>query len=580
MTVTFLQRTTTRGIAKEITMSALLNTHETTYLWQQVCQGSVAAFETLVSQYQAMVSAVAYNACGDLALSEDIAQETFLTAWKSRSQLREAHKLSGWLCGIARNLAHNVNRKQSSLNVRLDQVAEPATEAVDPSEAAVTQEEESLVWQSLQTIPDNYREPLILFYRENQSVAEVAQALDLSEDAVKQRLSRGRTMLRDQIAELVEGTLRRTRPGKAFTVAVISSITTLATNSSASAAGVAVGVAAKAAVPAAMNTTAALAGGLLGTAGGLAGAWVGSTLPAELAPTIVERDYMRKAGRRFFVISSLLCVGFVLPMVFLQLHLPWQWSVGLWISWAVIYTGYIITAIVRMNRQVLKLRKDNPQAEPNPNAMRQWANQWEPRNYTSSFKLLGIPLIDIHLNKHHLNEPEGISPRSAYGWIAIGDVAYGILFAFGGRACGTIALGGMTCGIVSLGGIAVGLISLGGVALGGIAIGGLAIGYQAAGGGAIAYDVAVGGGAIAWHAAYGGGALAHDIAVGGAALAAEVNTPAAKTMMNEQPLVQGMNWYVQNRTLSMVILISFVLLMLLPQMLLYKRVDSSRHAPS
>lgn len=561
-------------------MTALLNTHETTYLWQQVCQGSVVAFETLVSQYQAMVSAVAYNACGDLALSEDIAQETFLTAWKSRSQLREVHKLSGWLCGIARNLAHNVNRKQSAQNVRLDQVAEPATEAVDPSEAAVTQEEESLVWQSLQGIPDNYREPLILFYRENQSVAEVAQALDLSEDAVKQRLSRGRTMLRDQIAELVEGTLRRTRPGKAFTVAVISSITTLATNSSVSAAGVAVGVAAKAAVPAAMNTTAALAGGLLGTAGGLAGAWVGSTLPAELAPTIIERDYMRKAGRRFFVTSSLLCLGFVLPMVFLQLHIPWQWSVGLWLSWAVIYTGYIITAIVRMNRQVLQLRQDNPQAAPNPNAMRQWANQWEPRNYTSSFKLLGIPLIDIHLNTHHINnEPEGVSPRgtprSAYGWIAIGDVAYGILLAFGGRAFGTIALGGMTCGIVSLGGMAVGLISLGGVAFGGIAIGGLALGYQAAGGGAIAYDVAVGGGAIAWHAAYGGGALAHDIAVGGAAFANEVNTPAAKALMNEHPLVQGMNWYMQNRTLGLVMMIGLVLVLLLPQMLLYKRVDTN-----
>lgn len=566
-------------------MSAVLSHHETTYIWQQVCQGSVAAFETLVSQYQAMVSAVAYNACGDLGLSEDIAQETFLTAWKSRSNLREVDKLSGWLCGIARNLAHNVNRKRSSQNVGLEHVAEPATSAVDPSEAAVTQEEETLVWQSLQGIPENYREPLILFYRENQSVAEVAQALDLSEDAVKQRLSRGRTMLRDQIAELVEGTLRRTRPGKAFTVAVISSITTLATNSTASAAGVAVGVAAKAAVPATMNTTAALAGGLLGTAGGLAGAWVGSTLPAELAPTIIERDFMRKAGRRFFVISSLLCVGFVLPMVFLQRHIPWQWSVGLWISWAVIYTSYIIIAIVRMNRQVRQLRQDNPQAEPNPNAMRQWSNQWEPRNYTSSFKLLGIPLIDIHMNTHHLNnEPEGVSPRrtprSAYGWIAIGDVAYGIIFAFGGRAFGAIALGGMTCGILSLGGIAVGLISLGGIAFGGIAIGGLAIGYQAAGGGAIAYDVAVGGGALAWHAAYGGGALAHDIAVGGAALAVEVNTLAAKALMNEQPLVQGMNWYVQNRTLSMLILVGFVLVMLLPQILLYKRVDSSHHAPA
>src|SRR4051812_33604630 len=46
-------------------------------LWQEVRRGGVLAFETLVSRYQSLVSAVAFNACGDLALSEDVAQETF-----------------------------------------------------------------------------------------------------------------------------------------------------------------------------------------------------------------------------------------------------------------------------------------------------------------------------------------------------------------------------------------------------------------------------------------------------------------------------------------------------------------------
>ena len=53
---------------------------------------------------------------------------------------------------------------------------------------------------------------------EEQSVAQVAAALDLSPDAVKQRLSRGRGLLREQVARLVEGALRRSRPGRPFTV--------------------------------------------------------------------------------------------------------------------------------------------------------------------------------------------------------------------------------------------------------------------------------------------------------------------------------------------------------------------------
>src|SRR6185436_10033186 len=67
----------------------------------------------------------------------------------------------------------------------------------DPHDRAVSKEEETLVWRSLEEIPANYREPMILFYREGKSTHAVAEALNLSEDAVSQRLSRGRAMLKE-----------------------------------------------------------------------------------------------------------------------------------------------------------------------------------------------------------------------------------------------------------------------------------------------------------------------------------------------------------------------------------------------
>src|SRR5947199_92507 len=82
-------------------------------LWQLVCRGSASAFEVLVRRYQSLVCSVAYSACGDLALSEDVAQETFWTAWRQRASLEQPDYLKAWLCGIARNLAKNARRKAS-----------------------------------------------------------------------------------------------------------------------------------------------------------------------------------------------------------------------------------------------------------------------------------------------------------------------------------------------------------------------------------------------------------------------------------------------------------------------------------
>src|SRR6185503_4535032 len=93
-----------------------------------------------------------------------------------------------------------------------------------PSEQTVSREEEAILWRAMEKIPETYREPLVLYYREHRSVANVAKALELSEDAVKQRLSRGRALLHEHVLALVEGTLERSNPGQAFTLGVMTAL--------------------------------------------------------------------------------------------------------------------------------------------------------------------------------------------------------------------------------------------------------------------------------------------------------------------------------------------------------------------
>src|SRR5215469_11772020 len=223
-----------------------------TELVSRCLAGDRDAFSRIVSRYQTLICSLAYSRIGNLGQSEDLAQETFITAWKHLRLLREPAKLRSWLCGIVRNRIHKNLRREGREPAHgaesLETVDEaPASEAL-PSEHAVRREEEAILWRSLEQIPESYREPLVLFYREQQSIENVARLLDLTEDAVKQRLSRGRKLLHQEVAALVESTLERSNPGKAFTLAVLATIPMLSTSAKAAtlaAAAVKSGAAAK-----------------------------------------------------------------------------------------------------------------------------------------------------------------------------------------------------------------------------------------------------------------------------------------------------------------------------------------------
>ncbi|HXI85446.1 MAG TPA: sigma-70 family RNA polymerase sigma factor [Verrucomicrobiae bacterium] len=212
-------------------------------LVERSCGGDREAFGSIVERYQSLICALTYSACGNLQGSEDLAQVTFITAWCQLRNLQEPGKLKSWLCGIARNVANNSFRQDKRAPTvhaeSLDSVAEISSGVPSPREQVISREEEAILWRSLGELPTAYREPLVLFYRQQQSVAEVAEALDLNEDAVKQRLSRGRAMLTEQVTAFVEGALRQTTPGSGFTAGVLAGLPAVATSTKIVTAGVA-----------------------------------------------------------------------------------------------------------------------------------------------------------------------------------------------------------------------------------------------------------------------------------------------------------------------------------------------------
>src|ERR1017187_4568275 len=259
-------------------------THTDAELVAETLSGNRDAFARIVERYQSLVCALTYSARGNLHASEDLAQVTFITAWCELRKLKEPTKLKSWLCGIARNVTNNSFRQDKHIPTAnaeaLDTAADISTDKTTPSDHAISKEEEAILWRSLGELPPAYREPLVLFYRQHQSVTEVADALDLSEDAVRQRLSRGRAMLTEKVTAFVEGALRQTAPGQEFLGSVLAALPLAA--SSVATAGA--GMAAKGSAAAKSGFLATWVAPFIGIMGGMAAHW----LVVRAAPTRSE----------------------------------------------------------------------------------------------------------------------------------------------------------------------------------------------------------------------------------------------------------------------------------------------------
>ena len=195
-------------------------------LVQASLRGEQEAFGHLVARYQDVVCAVSYSSTGDQVLGEDVAQETFIAAWRQLDRLRDSQRLRPWLCGIARNLARTARKRRKR---------EPFADADDhahsgasPFDDAARGDVERLVRDALARVPATYRETLVLYYREDLSIREISETLGLSEDAVMQRLSRGRKQLADSVSDLVERSLRGDRRRRDLVAAVLAAIAAIA----------------------------------------------------------------------------------------------------------------------------------------------------------------------------------------------------------------------------------------------------------------------------------------------------------------------------------------------------------------
>ncbi|MDB5475963.1 MAG: polymerase sigma-70 factor,ECF subfamily [Phenylobacterium sp.] len=152
--------------------------------------GSTEAFSRLVERHQQAVRAFLRRACGDWALADDLAQETFLAAWPRIGRLKAGASVRAWLCGIAYR-KHLTSRRSAARSRTRD----AAYEAERTPPAAGALEDRLALEAAMAELPADQRACVALCLAADFSHAEAAEALDLPLGTVKSHVARGRARL-------------------------------------------------------------------------------------------------------------------------------------------------------------------------------------------------------------------------------------------------------------------------------------------------------------------------------------------------------------------------------------------------
>lgn len=271
--------------------------------------GDINAFERLIAQCQRSVSSIALAIVKDLDASEDITQQVFIYVWQQLTTLQNPASFLPWVRQITRYRAFNYLR-DNKIGCTLTgedaetALAEFASELELEDDIAKVQQNHIMA-DFISQLPEDSREIVLLFYREEQNSQQVAELLGLSESNVRKKLQRVRELLKEQLLAKYGRLILTTAPGLGLTTAICSALT-LASPPVAAAA-----VTTAASHSSGVGKIAMLLGGaMLAALAGVVGVIAGMSQPIKRAGSIGQKQQLIKLRNQ--TIAWVLCCGLLL----------------------------------------------------------------------------------------------------------------------------------------------------------------------------------------------------------------------------------------------------------------------------
>jgi RNA polymerase sigma-70 factor (ECF subfamily) len=168
--------------------------------------GQRAAYEELVRRWSARVLAVCHARVRSVHTAEELAQEALLRGLRSLATLEEPAKFGPWLCGIASRACLDWLKCGQARQVSLEAVSNGQAdgwiaEAGDsPDEAAARADDNRLLLAEVASLPEPYREVILLYYYDDVTYHDLAAVLGVSAATINARLTKARAMLRQRLS--------------------------------------------------------------------------------------------------------------------------------------------------------------------------------------------------------------------------------------------------------------------------------------------------------------------------------------------------------------------------------------------
>ena len=148
--------------------------------------------DTIIDRYQNTVYGLALARTGSRADADDVFQEVFLAYFQSGKTFRDEEHRKAWL------LRTTINQSRRVTSSSWRQKTVPLSEQ-ENTPVLFREPEENRVWEALQSLAEDYRLPIYLFYFQELSTQEIAKVLAIRPGAVRMRLTRGREQLRERL---------------------------------------------------------------------------------------------------------------------------------------------------------------------------------------------------------------------------------------------------------------------------------------------------------------------------------------------------------------------------------------------
>lgn len=161
-------------------------------------------FNQIFEQYYRLMYKVAYGILQNAEDTEDVLQESFIRIEKNISKISDPFcpKTRNFVVIITKRIALNMLRKKKGNEVvELLATHEDERMEVSPEKVSEGKMVREMVKSAIRDLPDRYRECLYLYLLDEYTPGEIAEILEMKEQSIYKRLSRGKKMLREKLAE-------------------------------------------------------------------------------------------------------------------------------------------------------------------------------------------------------------------------------------------------------------------------------------------------------------------------------------------------------------------------------------------